>query len=417
MPAGAGVRVAVLEVLRRVRTGARFEASLDAAVGALPAPDRRLAHEIAAGVLRHRTELDRALRPLVAADWSRVAPDVRDLLRAGAYQLRHLDRVPAYAAISTTVQAAKDTLGARPAGLVNAVLRRLVAAPDTGDTPADDLAARYSHPAWLVDRWRNALGAERTETLLRHNNTRPPLTVRPVGIDAGELRTQFERAGIPVREAPFPPALQVESSNIRALPGYDEGRFVVQDSAQARLLDFAAIPGDVTVWDACAAPGGKAAVLSGHVRRLVASDARRDRVRYLRQTLRRVAPHVPIFVGDARRAPLAPSTLGAVLVDAPCSATGTLARHPDARWRLEPARLRALVSRQRAILDAVAEMVAPGGLLVYLTCSLEPEENGAQVDSFLDRHAGFCREGDDLSIFPPDAGTDGGYGARMRRIS
>lgn len=411
------MRVAVLEVLRRVRAGARFEAALDAAVVALSPADRRLAHEIAAGVLRHRTELDRTLQPLVAADWSRVAPDVRDLLRTGAYQLRRLDRVPAYAAISTTVQAAKDTLGARPAGLVNAVLRRLASAPDVPGTPAADLAARYSHPAWLVDRWREAFGAARTEALLRHNNTRPPLTLRPVGIDAEELRTRFAAAGIPVRAAPFPPALQVESSDVRTLPGYADGRFVVQDAAQARLLDFAAIPGDVAVWDACAAPGGKAAVLSSHVRHLVVSDARPDRVRYLRQTLRRVAPHVPVFVGDARRPPLAPGTLGAVLVDAPCSATGTLARHPDARWRLEPARLQALVSRQRAILDAVAAVVAPGGLLVYLTCSLEAEENDAQVDGFLERHPGFCREGGDLSIFPPDAGTDGGYGARMRRIS
>ena len=368
-------------------------------------------------MLRHRTELDRTLRPLVAADWSRVAPDVRDLLRTGAYQLRNLNRVPAYAAISTTVQAAKDTLGARPAGLVNAVLRRLASAPGVPGTPAEDLAARYSHPSWLVDRWREAFGAARTEALLRHNNTRPPLTLRPVGIDAEELRTRLAAVGIPVRPAPFPPALQVESSDIRALPGYEDGRFVVQDAAQVRLLDFAAIPGDVAVWDACAAPGGKAAVLSSHVRRLVVSDARRDRVRSLRQTLRRVAPHVPVFVGDARQPPLGPGSLGAVLVDAPCSATGTLARHPDARWRLEPARLRALVSRQRAILDGVAAVVAPGGLLVYLTCSLEPEENAAQVDGFLDRHPGFCREGDDLSIFPPDAGTDGGYGARMRRSS
>ena len=417
MSAGAGVRVAVLDVLRRVRAGARFEAALDAAVDALPPADRRLAHEIAAGVLRHRTELDRTLRPLVAAEWSRVEPDVCDLLRTGAYQLRHLDRVPAYAAISTTVQAAKDTLGARPAGLVNAVLRRLVAAPVVEGAPAEDLATRYSHPAWLVDRWREAFGAARAEALLRHNNTRPPLTVRPIGIDAEDLRAQFEQAGISVRAAPFPPALHVESSDVRALPGYAEGRFVVQDAAQGRLLDFAALPRNVPVWDACAAPGGKAAVLSGHVRRLIASDARRDRVRYLRQTLRRVAPHVPVFVGDARRAPLGAGSLGAVLVDAPCSATGTLARHPDARWRLEPARLHGLVRRQRAILDGVADIVAPGGLLVYLTCSLEPEENGGQIDGFLDRHRGFCRDGDDVSIFPPDAGTDGGFGARMRRIS
>jgi 16S rRNA (cytosine967-C5)-methyltransferase len=411
------VRAAALEVLRRVRDGARFEAALDAAVGALSPVDRRLTHEIAAGVLRHRSELDRVLIPLVTADWERIEPDVRDLLRVGLYQLRHLDRVPPYAAISTTVEAARAAAGAAPAGLVNAVLRRAVTAPATPEPPAADLAERYSHPAWLVDRWLAQFGEERTEALLRHDNRPPLLTVRPIGPEPAELMATIAAGGIPVRAAPFPPSLYVECTDVRQLPGYAEGRFIVQDPAQTRLLEFAAIPFGARTWDACAAPGGKAAVLSGGGVRLCASDVRRDRVRTLVQTVRRAAPRVPVFVADARHPPLPAGRMEAVLIDAPCSATGTLARHPDARWRLQPARLEALVDRQRLILDAVASAVAVGGLLVYLTCSLEPEENTIQIDRFLERHPGFCRDGADLSIFPPDAGTDGGYGARMRRIS
>ena len=415
MPSGAGVRAAVLDVLRSVRDGARFETALDAAVGTLSSADRRLAHEIAAGVLRHRSELDYALVPLVTADWDRVEPDVRDLLRVGLYQLRHLDRVPAYAAISATVEAAKAAVGARPAGLVNAVLRRATAA--VVPEPAADLAERHSHPEWLVDRWRAHFGEERTEALLRHDNRRPQLAVRPIGTDPTQLAAALSAAGVAVRPAPFPPSLYVDAADVRRLPGYAEGRFVVQDPAQSRLLGFAAIPPGTRVWDACAAPGGKTAALRDGGARVYASDVRRDRVRTLVRTVRRAAPDVPVFVADAEIPPCPAATLEAVLLDAPCSATGTLSRHPDARWRLQPDRLEALVERQRRILDAVAGTVAVGGLLVYLTCSLEPEENALQIDRFLERHAGFCRDGDDLSIFPPDAGTDGGYGARMRRIS
>ncbi len=121
------------------------------------------------------------------------------------------------------------------------------------------------------------------------------------------------------------------------------------------------------------------------------------------------------MTADARYPPVSADHVDAILVDTPCSATGTFLRHPDARWRLTPARLARLVALQVGILDGVVDAVRPGGLLVYLTCSLEPEENDEQVSSFVERHPDFRREGDDLFIFPPDAGTDGGYGARLRR--
>jgi 16S rRNA (cytosine967-C5)-methyltransferase len=148
-----------------------------------------------------------------------------------------------------------------------------------------------------------------------------------------------------------------------------------------------------------------------------ASDRNRARVSRLRHTLRRVASHVPTFVADVTHPPFPERSLDNVLMDAPCSATGTMARHPDARWRLTPDSITEMAARQRALLDAVAPLIKTGGLLVYLTCSLEAEENEEQIDTFLARHPGFCREQDDLSIFPADAGTDGGYAARMRRGS
>jgi 16S rRNA (cytosine967-C5)-methyltransferase len=395
-----------------VRTGARFDHALDLAANALGEADRRLTHEIAAGVLRTRAALDASLAPLVRMPWPKVHDDAQDLLRIGAYQLRHLNRVPRYAAISATVEAAKLTAGHGTSRLVNAVLRRVAR-----DDPEAEVAAPLSHPAWLVERWERQFGVDRTSALLRHNDTRPPLTLRPLGHSLDMLRASLERAGIEVRTAAYPPGVTIPSTKVPSLPGYHEGAFVVQDAAQSRLLDFAAFPAGGTVWDACAAPGGKAAVLARSGVSVLASDRSRPRVRRLRHTLRRVARETPVFVADAMQPPFAANALDHVLVDAPCSATGTMARHPDARWRLTPDALTQMVERQRGLLDAVAPVVRPGGVLVYLTCSLEPEENARQIDAFLDRHPGFCRDRDDLSIFPPDAGTDGGYGARMRRTS
>jgi 16S rRNA (cytosine967-C5)-methyltransferase len=414
---GTPARVAALQTLRRVRAGGRFDAALDEAARNLSNADRRLAHEISAGVLRARDQLDRTVRPLTTVRWSRLDPDVRDLLHIGTYQIRHLDRIPAHAALSATVEAAKREVGTRPAGLVNAVLRRVARGEPAEQTTPHDAATQHSHPRWLVERWRETFGGERTEGLLAHNNARPPLTLRPTRWSAAELARALEEARIAHRPGPFPPTLIVEASPVTALPGYADGAFVVQDAAQSRLLGYAEIPERARVWDACAAPGGKSAVLASSGRRVIASDRNRRRVPVLRRTLARVAPRTPVLVADASRPPFQPGSMDAVLVDAPCSATGTMARHPDARWRLSPGRIRRLVALQRAILDGVAGVVARDGLLVYLTCSLEPEENGRQIDHFLTRHPGFCRATADLSIFPTDAGTDGGFGARMRRIS
>lgn len=394
-----------------MRGGAPFDTALEQALAGLAHRDRRLAHEIAAGVLRGRRALDRQLAPLVRAGWRRTAADVKDLLRIGAYQLLRLTRVPPYAAVQATVEVAKASHGREGAGLVNAVLRRLATRRDAALVSQPE---GFSHPAWLVERWTARYGPARTEVLQRHNDTRPPLVLQPARWSPARLREALEAAGVACRPAPLGQGLAVEARQVRALPGYTEGGFIVQDPAPARLVRFAAIPPGVTVWDACAAPGGKAVTLARDCR-VVASDRRPSRMARLAETVARAAPTVHLFVADARRPPIRPGTFAAVVVDAPCSATGTMARHPDARWRLTPTRLRRLVALQADILDGAAAAVRPGGLLVYLTCSLEPEENAEQVNRFLERHPAFGRAGDDVHLFPPDHGTDGGYGARLRR--
>lgn len=429
---GVAARRAAFDILRAVRAGRPFDDALGRAVAGLAPDDRRLAHEIAAGVLRGRTALDAALTPLVRAAWDTVQADLQDILRIGAYQLLHL-RVPDYAAVQNTVELAKREMGPKPAGLVNAVLRRLggtaggraggryggkeiaeraTALPPYRPTPAD-LATQYSHPEWLVARWLEEFGPERTEKLLIHNNTPPAVTLRPIRWTPERLADELARAGVAAGPVPLGPGCAVRGVRIEELPGYTDGAFIVQDPAQARVLEHAATLPGARVWDACAAPGGKSAVLA-RTASVTASDRSVDRLGRLRDTLRRAAPTVPVLVADARQPPFGP-VFDVVLVDAPCSATGSLAKHPDARWRLAPDDVERLARLQASILDAASETVRPGGRLVYITCSLEREENEAQVDAFLGRHADWARDTPDLRIFPADAGTDGAFAARLVR--
>lgn len=412
MHTGAAPREAVLAILRAVRAGATFDQALERALPGLDTRDRRLAHEIAAGVLRERTRLDDQIRTALARPNRRLAADVHDILRIGAYQLQNLDRVPDYAVVNSAVDLAKSVHeGSAP--LVNAVLRRLSTHARTG-TPApdtqSDLATRYSHPAWLVNRWTARFGTALTEQVLASNNRRPPLTIQPVQWTADRLLDAMCDGGIPAQRLPADRGIALEGiRTISVIPGFEEGAFIVQDPAQKALLDFAAVPAGVTVWDACAAPGGKAALLSLG-RRVFATDSSARRVRKLVDTVRRAAPSVTVLRANAAQPPWRPYTFEWVVVDAPCSGTGAMARHPDARWRLNEDRIAEAAVRQEGILDGAATTVKTGGILVYLTCSLEAEENSVQVDRFIQRHPEFVRIGEDLLMFPSD-GTDGGYGA------
>jgi 16S rRNA (cytosine967-C5)-methyltransferase len=433
---GLQPRRAAYEVLTQVRAGRPFEAALDRAVKRLAEPDRRLAHELAAGVLRSQSALDTRLAPLVPRGWDSVAPELKDVLRVGAFQLASLDRVPAHAAVDTSVALAKEVGGVRAGGFVNAVLRRLVGRTERTEkterteggsaATASGLAEAESHPRWLVDRWLERFGVEETAALLRWNNTRPRLVLQPAREDLDTLERRWREAGIEVARAPYGAGLVTDRTRPDALPGYAEGGFIVQDPAQALLVWYADLPPGATLYDACAAPGGKTIVLGRAAARVVAGDASRSRVRRLAENLQRAGRgHEHPVVADALHPPVRP--MDAVLIDAPCLGTGTFARHPDARWRVTPEALATLEARQAALLDGAAAVVAPGGLLVYSTCSIEPEENQQQVERFLARHPQFRREPGatfpvaltspegDLMILPQRHHMDGAFAARLRR--
>jgi 16S rRNA (cytosine967-C5)-methyltransferase len=427
---GVAPRQAAYRILRAVQEGQPFDQALDRGLRGLGDPDRRLAHELAAGVLRRRSDLDARLQPLVHRGWSSVAGELRDILRLGAYQLSALDRIPPHAAVSTTVELARTVLGEKAAHFTNAILRGLggrAAAPATDTDPAAHLANRHSHPEWLVRRWLARFGPAETEQLLEWNNTRPSLVLQPARATLEALQQLLWERGTSARRAPFDAGLLLESARPQDLPGYATGAFVVQDGAQALVSRFAAPQAGGLVYDACAAPGGKTIALGRNGARVLAADLRRDRVARLAENLRRAGSGREFaIVASAAAPPCRPVDM--VLLDAPCLGTGTLARHPDARWRVAPEALTRLAGQQRELLEAVAPVVRSGGWLVYATCSLEPEENEEQVTAFLNAHSDFRREpGDavppelltpegDLRLLPQRHGVDGAFAARLHRI-
>lgn len=426
---GLAPRRAALRALMAVQSGAPLDIALSQVLGDLPDADRRLAHELAAGVLRRRTDLDARLIPLVRHGWGSVAPALREVLRLGAYQLTALDRVPAHAAVSTAVELAREAGGEKAARFTNAILRHLggqVAPPAFVVDPGANLAAVHSHPEWLVRRWLARFGAEETAALLEWNNTQPSLVLQPARDDDAALTSRWAAAGFEPSRAPYDTGWVSPLARVTEIPGFGEGAFVVQDPAHALVARFAGAKDHLTVLDACAAPGGKSIALGRRGARIVSADRNRERVRRLAENLNRAGSgrEWPV-VADALHPPVRAADI--VLLDAPCLGTGTFARHPDARWRATEEALASRVVLQAGLLRGAAEAVRVGGWLVYATCSLEPEENLDQVERFLSDDRRFERDpirgfpgelttpAGDLELLPQRHGTDGAFAARLRR--
>ena len=443
MPDPARLRAA--ERLLRVEEDAAYVARLSASGDPEPenggaregADAERRAVALVAGVTRWRRWLDWSLarhlrRPLAELD----AP-LRQALRIGAFELL-VEGKPAHAAVGEAVGVARAMLHKGAAGLANAVLRKLARQrppePQTGDL-ADDLAVRYSHPTWMVRRWLARWGEGDTRALLEANNRVPrfalranPLTTTP------EALTETLREAGPLASEHVPGMVTVERLGVALRTGaVARGEAAVQDEAAAlvvRVLDPQ--PGE-SILDGAAAPGGKAiaaAEAMGDTGRVVAVDVSAAKTQLVRRAARaHCATIVEPLAADL--ADLGPGEgFDRVLLDAPCSGTGVLAKRADLRWRRSPEALGELAALQDRLLDAAARHVRPGGLLVYSTCSLEREENEDRVTAFLARHAGFAAEpvgalvppsfrtpAGHYQALPHVHGTDGAFAARLRRAS
>lgn len=428
-------RIIAAEVCADVRAGQLLDPSFERHTASLDPRDRRWTQELLYGMMRKRAFLDAVLSERVRGGLARLDPDLIDLLRLGAYQLLCMGSVPAYAAIAQTVELTKTRHGIGASKLANAVLRRTdrertnLAVPTPPD-PIDALALEYSHPRWLVARWVARWGAEATKDLLAANNAEAPVVLRPYNATRDELVAALEPAHVPLRPVPLAPE-SIELGHgvvLTELDAFTRGLFFVQDPAATLVARYANVAPGSLVGDLCAAPGGKAFELARDARFVLAGDrswARMQRVIATAERLR--VTNIISFVDDARHP--AVRDLDAVLVDVPCTGTGTFRRHPDARWRLKPSDLAVMPAIQRSILRAVADTIRPGGLLIYSTCSLEPEENDTQIESFLDEHPNFRLEpppegavpatvldAGRLRVLPQRHGTDGAFAARLRRL-
>jgi len=434
-------RRSAFEILRRVETESAFASVLLAALDPkMREADRALCHEIVLGVLRRRLWLQRVIEQFGNRPIEKLDVPVRLALEIGLYQLRFLTRIPPPAAVNESVNLVRSSRVKSAAGFVNAVLRRAVREPEydpiaTIDDPIEKLSIETSHPRWLIERWVNAFGLDEAAAFARANNEPAPtafrLTAR-TGRDkesAEQILRDLRSGGAEIAQSKFVPDSWRVAGGVRVVRQLvDEGVIYLQDEASQLLAHLLTIEPGLRVLDVTAAPGSKAT----HVAAL-APDAvvvGGDLYPHRAETMRRLATQqgaaIHVLVHDATKTiPFPDASFNRVLLDAPCSGTGTLRRNPEIRYRLKPDDIDELSRQQEQMLANAARTLRPGGLLIYSTCSVEPEENETVVDSFLQEHPEFTKCLPDmrelqtsdgfLRTWPQSQGCDGFFIARLQR--
>lgn len=428
----APARVAAFEILSAVSAG---RADLSSAIAHARTTlsddrDRALASEIATGVQRMRAALDHLIVQFSKRPIDRLDPEILEILRLSIYQLLHLTRVPAAAVVDDAVNLAGRMGKRSAAGFVNAVLRTLarrrssLPLPERPADPADRaraidyLSVTLSHPRWLAERWYERLGFGAAERWMQFNNRPAPLTLRAnrLRITPEDLRVRLASLDIAVAAGRYAPdALIVESGHPLRGSGSDEGWFVVQDEASQLIALLAGAHPGRRVLDACASPGGKATAIAAALDqdgRVVACDVRDRRISLLSRTVKTAgAANALIVQADLLSALPFGAEFDTVIVDVPCSGLGTLRRDPDIRWRRHETELAALAAAELRMLRHAAEVLKPGGRLVYATCSSEPEENEGVADAFLHDAPAFAAfdAGRAHPMLPPAVVDDRGH--------
>ncbi len=435
-------RETALQVLTACRTnGAWADAALKASLRreGLTGADAALCSRIVYGVLQEQMRIDFYLRAYCSQRLEHLQPPLLDILRIGAYQILSLDKVPDRAAVNESVELAKHSGRGKAAGLVNAVLRKLsrdkAALPPLPDRDeVQYLSLRYSHPKWLVKRLLALLGREEAEAFLAADNAVAPLTVQvdPLRTTTEGLIAELEDSGVrAVPHAWVDGCLELSGTgDLTALESFRQGKFFVQDPAAALVARVSGVaPGD-RVLDVCAAPGGKsfsAAFAMADQGHILACDLYENKLKRIREGAGRLGIHcIETLCADGRSfRPEWADGFDVVLVDAPCSGLGIIRKKPDARYK-RPDELFALPVIQSAILQNAARYVRPGGILIYSTCTILPEENEHVTDAFLAGCPDFIQEEFALPapigetpgrivLWPQRHGTDGFYICRMKR--
>jgi 16S rRNA (cytosine967-C5)-methyltransferase len=441
---GLASRLAATDILFRVdRESGYADVLLGARLPDFAPADRRLITRLVLGTIAWQGRLDYELKHLTRRELISIQPVALEILRMGLYQLRFLDRIPQHAVVDTAVSIAKRSAQARrAAGFVNAVMRR--ATRETAPMPPRErneksyLAIAYSHPRWMVERFVDWFGVENAERLMTANNDAAPNVIR-LNLARGsraELVENLTANGFEIgADGRAPETIVLKSApRFESVP-YREGLFHAQSEASQMVVRMLAPRAGATVVDCAAAPGGKATHLAemlGERGRVIAVDLNFNGLRNARDLARRLRHRNVEFVcADlTASAPLAPSSVEYVLLDAPCTGLGTLREHPEIKWRLKPTDSARMAEIQSLMLDNAAVLVRPGGAIVYSVCSIAPQEGDNLVDDFLARHADFAIDhslvGRDefkdvidargfMKTRPDVGGLDGFFAARLIR--
>ena len=414
----------------------------------LPGAERRLAMNLVYGVLRHRLYLEGLMGRLSRHPLAKFDPFVRQALSVGLYQLFCLDRIPESAAVNETVKAIRTArLPKRLQGFVNGILRESIRQRRNlpgPSSPDSDGQLPLNHPTWLTNRWQENFGREEMVRICLANNHEPQLVLRTntCHLDRDALLAKFRQQGLTCEPGCYAPdalTLPDFQGSITSLPGYAEGHFQVQDeAAQLASLLLAPFPANGHFLDACAGLGGKTSHLlqltATGTGQVVAVEPEFQRQRLFAENLQRLFPGKKIsLIKDKLQAyqRVCPTIFDRILVDAPCSGTGVIGRHPDIRWNRIAEELQRYQQDQFDLLSCAAALLMPGGVLVYATCSLEPEEDQQLIARFLDQEPHFTLT-DCTTFLPeparifvkdgcfcprPDQTIDGFFAARLQRRS
>lgn len=422
-------RLAAFNVLRQVETGAFSSILLAAEEPQLIPADRALCHELVLGVLRWQLLLDKIVEHFAKRRIESLDHAVRIALRLGLYQLRFLTRIPASAAVNESVSLVRHARLSSATGLVNAVLRRAIREADYDPAsevsdPLERISIRTSHPQWLIERWAKSFGVEEAETFAEANNVVPPTAFRVVGVRANEAEVleRFRSAGATVEASGVAKGawrVSGATSMVRELSG--GGRIYLQDEASQHVAEVLDVKPGERALDLCAAPGGKTTLMADRAddnARIVAADRSAARLETVVATtnLQELKSIKPLLLDAGEKLPFGSNVFDKVLLDAPCSGTGTLRRNPEIRWRLAEDDIRKFAETQTRFLTNAAEVVKPGGRLVYSTCSVEREEDEEVIEEFVTRDKRFKLVSTERT-WPQREGCDGFFIARMERHS
>ncbi len=439
-----GVRGSAIKILSRFE---RSDAYLDKLLAAefvsrkYESRDRSLLTELVNGVVRWKWKLDWALNGFFHGDYLKSLNVVKNSMRVALYQMQYLDKIPNFAAINESVEFVKRVQGDKTAGLVNAVLRNIdrningIRYPNRDNDPIYYMAVVHSHPRWMVKKWAEKFGEFQTENLLRSNNEKPylPIRINSMKTNTGEILEIFREKGLNFKVSDFNEnSVHIKSPgfNIAETDEFAQGKITVQDTAASLVGILADARPGMRILDLAAAPGGKTLQLAESAEdkaEILALDKYESKLKFIEEAASRCGFRSISTLADDAREFSSKEKFDLVLADVPCTGTGVISKKPDIKWKRERNDIDDLAPIQKEILNNAANLVKPGGALIYATCSIEDEENREVVEDFLEKRNDFELAQADkfvpkeavsegyLQTLPHVHNVDGAFAARLEK--